>query len=93
VPASTPVPAGGGPAVRWHCLGSRIPAPPSPAAAGRPAAWAYLPAQRLRLAPAIGLLDLLAKAAATAGHDAGRLAFPGGVLVSPVPGPASRPAR
>jgi DNA-binding XRE family transcriptional regulator len=91
VPASAPAP-GGPAAVRWHCLGSRIPAPPSPDGAGRAAAWAYLPSGRLRLAPAIGLLDLLAKAAATAGPGGG-LAFPGGIAVVPVPGPHSRPAR
>jgi hypothetical protein len=65
VPARAPAPASASAlAVRWHCLGSRIPAPPSPDGAGRQAAWAYLPPERLRLAPAIGLLDLLAKAAA-----------------------------
>jgi transcriptional regulator with XRE-family HTH domain len=81
----------GVPSVRWHCLGSRIPAPPSAAAGGQAAVWAHLPAARLRLAPAIGLLDLLAKAAATASRDAGRLAFPGGVVVIPVPGPPHAP--
>ena len=90
VPDRAPGPAGM-PAVRWHCLGSRIPMPPSAAADGQAAAWAHLPAGRLRLAPAIGLLDLLAKAAATAQRDVGRLAFPGGVVVIPVPGPHSPP--
>jgi transcriptional regulator with XRE-family HTH domain len=86
VPAGARVPGSGLVAVRWHGLGSQIPAPPSPAGAGQPTAWAHLPRGRLRLAPAIGLLDLLAKAAAVAGPGGGRLAFPGGLLVVPVPG-------
>jgi DNA-binding XRE family transcriptional regulator len=82
----------GAPAVRWHCLGSRIPAPPS-AAAGQAAVWAHLPTARLRLAPAIALLDLLAKAAATTRRDTGQLTFPGGAVVIAVPGPHSPPAQ
>jgi hypothetical protein len=68
--------------IGWHGLGSHIPAPPSPGP-GPEVSWAYLPSARLRLAPAIGLLDLLAKAVATAGPGTGRLVFPGGVLVLP----------
>lgn len=85
--------AGGVPAVRWHCEGSQVPAPPSDTDAGRSASWAYLPLGQLRLSPAIGLLDLLAKAAATA-RNGGGLTFPGGVLVLPATGPpADTPAR
>jgi transcriptional regulator with XRE-family HTH domain len=75
--------------VCWHGPGSHIPAPPSAAGHGPAAAWAYLPSARLRLAPAIGLLDLLARAVATAGPGAGRLTFPSGVIVLP----ARQPCR
>ncbi|MGH3156811.1 MAG: helix-turn-helix transcriptional regulator [Streptosporangiaceae bacterium] len=91
IPAPAGAPRAAGPAIRWHCLGSRIPLPPS-VVNGRPADWAHLPSQRMRLSPAIGLLDLLAKAAA-AGLDAGVLTFPHEVLVIPVRGqPSPAPA-
>jgi transcriptional regulator with XRE-family HTH domain len=73
------------PAIRWHSHGSRIPAPPSPAAPGRPAVWAHLPSTRLRLITPIGLLDLLAKAITATAPGAGCLVLPGGVFVLPVP--------
>lgn len=90
-PCSLPATVGDGPVVRWHGEGSQVPAPPSAHDNGQPASWAYLPLGRLRLAPAIGLLDLLAKAAATA-CSAGGLTFPGGVLVLPATGSLTQPA-
>jgi len=83
VPVDRPI-AEGGPTIRWHCLGSGIPAPPAPIGEGNPASWACLPSRRLRLAPAIGLLDLLA--IATSQQEADRLRLPGGVSAIPVPG-------
>lgn len=83
--------AGDAPAVRWHSSGSEIPAPPSETDGGQSASWSYLPAGRLRLGSAIGMLDLLTKAVATARSDGG-LTFPGGVRVVPAPVPLSQPA-
>jgi hypothetical protein len=54
-------------------MGSRILLlPPSEASGGWAEwpVWAHLPSDRLRLAPAIGLLDLLAKAVAVTGREA-----------------------
>jgi transcriptional regulator with XRE-family HTH domain len=84
----------GGQAIRWHARGGRIPAPPSRLPRGQSATWAYLPAERPRLAPAIGLVGLLGTAAAMAGHELAALTLPGGVRVVPAPGrsPAADPA-
>jgi transcriptional regulator with XRE-family HTH domain len=79
---------GDGAVIRWHAYGSRIPAPPSPAEDGHPAAWARVPCPPMRLPSAVALLDLLAKAAAAAG-DQHALTLPGGVRAVP----ASAPAR
>lgn len=76
--------------IRWHCLGSRIPVPPSVLADGQLATWVHLPARQVRLTPAIGLLDLLAKAAAM--YEPGRLRLPGGVFAIAVTGAGRHPA-
>ena len=89
-PAPGGGPPGGGVAgavIRWHASGSRIPAPPSRLPGGQRAAWAHLPSQPLRLAPAIALLGLLATAAAAAGHGPPGLTLPGGIRVIPAPRP------
>jgi DNA-binding XRE family transcriptional regulator len=92
IPAPPRAPVDAGSTIRWHCLGSRIPVPPAQGGDGQPARWAYLPSQRVRLAPAIGLLDLLAKAAATVRHSDDALAFARDVLVIPVHGQQPSPA-
>jgi transcriptional regulator with XRE-family HTH domain len=89
-----PVPGGrgedmAGAVIRWHARGGRIPVPPSRLPAGERAAWAYLPARPVRLAPAIALLGLLGTAAAAAGHNGASLTLPGGIRVIPAP---ARPA-
>jgi transcriptional regulator with XRE-family HTH domain len=78
-PPDEPAP---GVVVRWHAGGSRIPAPPSQNGNGQPAAWAYLPPGRIRLADPVALLDLLARAAAVTAHR-NLLTLPGGVRVMP----------
>jgi transcriptional regulator with XRE-family HTH domain len=69
--------------IRWHSDGSQVPAPPSPLAAGQQATWAHLPSRPPQLAPAIGLLGLLATAAATFSDDSPGVAWPGRVRVLP----------
>ena len=76
----------GGQAIRWHARGGRIPAPPSRLPRDQGATWAYLPAQVPRLAPAIGLVGLLATAAAMAGPESAALTLPGGARVVPASG-------
>jgi DNA-binding XRE family transcriptional regulator len=71
--------------VRWHANGGRIPVPPGPDSAGLPCRWAQMPAGTPRLASALALLDLLAKAAAVTRHGRSSLHLPGGVLIVPAP--------
>ena len=83
----------GGQAIRWHARGGRIPAPPSRLPRDQAATWAYLPAQVPRLAPAIGLVGLLATAAAMAGPESAALMLPGGARVVPASGWSPAAAR
>jgi transcriptional regulator with XRE-family HTH domain len=83
----------GGQAIRWHARGGRIPAPPSRLPRDQAATWAYLPAQVPRLAPAIGLVGLLAAAAAMAGPESAALTLPGGARVVPASGWSPAAAR
>lgn len=75
--------AGGGPVIRWHGHGGRVPVPPSSLPAGGRAGWAHLPSCRPFLVPPVALLGLLATAAATANSGEPCLTFPGGVVVVP----------
>jgi hypothetical protein len=88
-PGSDPATAaGGGTAViRWHAGGGLIPAPPSRLADGQLVAWAHLPSQPVRLAPATALLGLLGTAAGIACPGQPGLILPGGVRVLPAPAP------
>lgn len=76
------MPGGGGPVLRWHAEGSRVPVPPSRDEDGELAAWAYRPPARFRPADPVVLLGLLALAARVTG-EAGVLTLPGGVRVLP----------
>jgi hypothetical protein len=81
-------PASGRPVVaRWHAAGSRVPVPPSVLAGGGRAVWAGAPLGAGPLAPAVALLDLLAKAVTVTapGHQ---LALAGGFSLARPASPA-----
>jgi transcriptional regulator with XRE-family HTH domain len=78
-----------GAVVRWHAVGSRIPAPPSQDRAGCAVEWAHPPPARVRLADPVVLLDLLARAAVLTGNREHVLRLPGGVSVVPAAGTAA----
>jgi hypothetical protein len=67
-------------AIRWHSVGSRIPAPPGTGQA--PARWAYLPTRAVRLPPPLAVLELLGRAAVMT-RAPGMLTLPGGAVAFP----------